>query len=325
MTMTKPELTVIEEAVELACRAPSIHNSQPWRWVADSNEVNLFIDADRLVSTDPSGREALISCGAALDHLRVAMAGCGWITHIARYPNPNNRRHLASIDFTPMHYVTDAHRRRADAILRRRTDRLPFGPPTDWALVEVLLRSAVDDTVALVDVVSDAARAELVRAARVTETLRRYDEGYHFELDWWTGPFRVSEGIPHSSLLSAEESERVDIGRVFPLVTRTQRRVNLHEDRSKVLVISAHDDTRRDMLACGETLSQVLLEATTAGLATCTLTHLTEVEASRSVVASLVDRDYPQVVVRVGTAPVLDDVPAPTPRRFISEVLTIRK
>lgn len=325
MTMTRPEITVIEEAVELACRAPSIHNSQPWRWVADCAGVNLFIDAERLVSTDPGGREALISCGAALDHLRAAMAGSGWITHVERYPNPNNSRHLASIDFTPMHYVTDAHRRRADAILRRRTDRLPFGAPADWPLVEALLRSAVDESTALLDVVSDAGRAELVRAAKLTESLRRYDQGYHFELDWWTGPFRVSEGVPHSSLLTSEESESVDIGRVFPLVTRSQRRASLHEDQSKVLVISSHDDTRGDMLACGEMLSQVLLEATMADLATCTLTHLTEIEASRSVVASLVDRTYPQILVRVGTAPVLDDVPTPTPRRFISEVLTIRQ
>lgn len=325
MTMTRPDMAVIEEAVELACHAPSIHNSQPWRWVADRAGVNLFVDADRLVSTDPSGREVLISCGAALDHLRVAMAGSGWVTHVARYPNPNDSHHLASVDFTPMHYVTDAHRRRADVILRRRTDRLPFGAPNDWPLVEALLRSAVDENVALLDVVSDAGRAELVRAAKLTESLRRYDQGYHFELDWWTGPFRTSEGVPHSSLLTSEENERVDIGRVFPLVTRGRRRAILHEDRSKVLVISAHDDTRGDMLACGEALSQVLLEATMADLATCTLTHLIEVEASRSVVASLVERDYPQILVRIGTAPVLDDVPTPTPRRFISEVLTIRQ
>lgn len=35
---------VIKDAVLLACRAPSLHNSQPWRWVADGGAVHLFVD-----------------------------------------------------------------------------------------------------------------------------------------------------------------------------------------------------------------------------------------------------------------------------------------
>ncbi|OOK63389.1 putative nAD(P)H nitroreductase acg [Mycobacterium kansasii] len=63
------------EGRELACHAPSLHNSQPWRWLADSTAVDLFLDPHRLVtSADSSGREAVISCGALLDHFQVAMA-----------------------------------------------------------------------------------------------------------------------------------------------------------------------------------------------------------------------------------------------------------
>ena len=73
---------VISDAVELACRAPSLHNSQPWRFIVDGVDgqaVHLFLDPDRAPRhTDTTGREALISCGAVLDHLRVAMAAAGW-------------------------------------------------------------------------------------------------------------------------------------------------------------------------------------------------------------------------------------------------------
>ena len=65
---------IFEEAVHLACRAPSYHNSQPWRWVVTSDSVQLFVDTDRLVATDTTGRQAVICCGAALDHVRVAAA-----------------------------------------------------------------------------------------------------------------------------------------------------------------------------------------------------------------------------------------------------------
>lgn len=92
-----------------------------------------------------------------------------------------------------------------------------------------------------------------------------------------------------------------------------------------LLVLSAVGDTRRDILSCGEALSALLLESTMAGLATCPLTHLTEVEASRAIVSALTGRALPQVLIRVGLAPVLDGVPPPTPRRQPSDVLTWRR
>lgn len=325
MPQMQPGIDILQDAVALACRAPSVHNSQPWRWIAQGGRLELFIDADRLVATDRSGREALLSCGAVLDHLRVALAAAGWTAHVDRYPNPNDHRHLASVEFSPMSYVTEAHRHRADAILKRRTDRLPFGAPADWQSKEILLRNTFDDTGALLDVLSDDVRPRLAWASQLTTALRQYDSAYHSELDWWTGPFGDSDGIPHTSLVSAAEDDRVDIGRMFP-VTRhhPQRRLDVPEDQSKILVISARDDTRDDVLRCGEALSQVLLEATIAGLATCPLTHLTELEVSREVVAALAGRDFPQVVIRVGTVPSCDDVPPPTPRRRLADVLEVR-
>src|SRR5271163_1288615 len=84
------DMEVVKRAVQLACRAPSVHNSQPCRWVH---------------SADRSGREAIISCGAVLDHLRIAMVAAGWQAHIERFPNPNNRDHLASLEFSPLEFV----------------------------------------------------------------------------------------------------------------------------------------------------------------------------------------------------------------------------
>src|SRR6202171_1693408 len=164
---------VLKDAVQLACRAPSLHNSQPWQWVADTAGLHLFFDRSRWVhSTDKSGREALISCGAVLDHLRVAMAAAGWTANVDRFPNPNNLDHLASIDFSPLSFVTDGHRRRADAILRRRTDRLPFATPTNWEAFEPVLRGAIDADAVHLDTIADELRPELAEASQLTESLR---------------------------------------------------------------------------------------------------------------------------------------------------------
>lgn len=178
---------VIHRAVLLACRAPSVHNSQPWRWVAEGQGLRLYVDRFRTVpGTDDSGREAIISCGAVLDHLRVAMLAEGWRARIERFPNPNDADNLASIQFSPVDHVTDADRQRAAAILQRRTDRLPLGRPTYWDVFEPVLRGIIKDSHVRLDVLSDDVRPRLVQASQRAETARRDDLSYHLELDWWT-------------------------------------------------------------------------------------------------------------------------------------------
>ncbi len=166
---------VIKDAVELACRAPSLYNSQPWRWVSDGHVVDLFADPGRAPThTDTTGREALISCGAVLDHFRVAMTAAGWTAHVDRFPNPNNLDHLASIDFSPLGFVTEGHRLRADAIRIRRTDRLPFAAPPHWDTLVERLTGVVGPDVRL-DRVPHGGRPRLAEASQLTESARLYD------------------------------------------------------------------------------------------------------------------------------------------------------
>ena len=328
MTQTVVDTGVIAAAVEVACRAPSLHNSQPWRWVAGRTDVDLFADPNRIVtSTDSSGREAVISCGAVLDHFRVAMAAVGWNTSVDPFPNPNNLDHLASIDFAPMDYVTQARRDRADAIRRRRTDRRAFRAPKDWALVEPVLRSSYDNDLAELAVLADEARPRLAEASRLTESLRRYDDSYHHELGWWTAPSRESEGIPESALVSEREGRGVGLNRRFLANGYTPKDSAGTHDQAKILVLSTPGDTRADALNCGQALSAVLLECTMAGLATCTLTHLTELEASRDILRELMPgaTAMPQVLIRVGIDPAGDVATDPTPRRPLRDVLEIHR
>src|ERR1700758_4894306 len=288
MTQMIAGTKVITTAIESACRAPSLHNSQPWRWVASGTSVDLFVDPHRTItSTDRSGREAIISCGAALDHFRVAMAAAGWKTTVDQFPNPNNLDHLASADFAPVDYVTQARRDRANAILHRRTNRLPFHAPKHWGSLEPVLRSSFDNDLVALDVLSADARPRLAEASRLVDGLRRYDDSYQHELLWWTAPLREAEGIPASALLSESDARRVDVNRQFPVDPLDEHSSAGTYDQAKILVLSTPRDTRADALNCGEALSAILLECTMAGLAACPVTHLTESEASRDVIRDL--------------------------------------
>ena len=308
-----------------ACRAPSQHNSQPWQWVFDGDQLRLFLDQSRVMSTDQSAREALIGCGATLDHLRVAMAAAGWQSHVDRFPSPDSPNHLASIQFTPIDAVTDQDRRRANAIWSRHTDRLPFSGPTDWQSFEPVVTGAVDEAPCTW---TSSPTICVPDSCKQPSSPSRYGSmsiPYNDELHWWTAPFEASDGIPYSALVSAAEGDRVGIDRVFPITHEPERRAEIPEDHAKILLLSTDGNGRADALASGEALSAVLLESTMHGLATCPVTHLTELHVTRELIQSLMDHDgVPQVLIRVGVVPVTEKAPPPTPRRPLSEVLRLK-
>jgi hypothetical protein len=329
MPVTAPEPEVIRDAVMLASRAPSLHNSQPWRWVVEDAKIHLWADPRRMLhATDRTGRELTLSCGAVLDHLRVAMAAAGWDSATERCPDPSEPDYLATLQFRPAEAVTDAQERRAGAILRRRTDRLPFAAPAAWPALEAALRRAVLPYEVTLDVVADDARPTLAEASQLTESLRRYDTSYLSELRWWTSPFESdATHVPESAMVSSSEAARVDVARAFPPAGGGQRRAAIDHDHSKILVLSTpHDDDRLDVLRCGEALSAVLLECTVAGMATCTLTHMTEMAMSRNIIAQVTGTaGEPQLLVRVGKSSLKEQPVEPTARRLVTEVLKFRK
>jgi nitroreductase len=327
MQQTMPDVGIIKHALKLACRAPSIHNSQPWHWALAGDALQLFVDRSRRVDiADNSGREAILSCGTTLDHLRVAMAASGWQAQIDRFPVSDDRDHLATVRFRPLEFVSEIQYKRAEAILERRTDRLPLRPPQFWAsFVPELRRTIGDGGTVMLDVLSNEVRPQLASASVSSKILRYHDPSYQAELQWWTAPFALSMGIPPDALPSSAESFRVDVARDFPAADESDRRSHLGVDWSTILALSTGGDTRTEVLHCGEVLSTVLLECTVAGMATCTLTHLIEIPESRDIVRALVGEGRePQVLIRVGTAPPMEDLPAATPRLPLDEVLEIR-
>ena len=213
----------------------------------------------------------------------------------------------------------------AEAISRRRTDRLAFAAPEPWAEVEQQLRTVLHGTVAYLDVIDDNGRPALADASRRTEEHRRGDASYRYELLWWTGHSGTEDGVPSSALPSSAEASHVDVARDFPTYGSGDRRPQVDRDHSNILVLSTYDDSRDNTLRCGEVLSRVLLECTAAGLATCTLTHMIELHASREMVRRLTGRHAePQVLIRVGRVPAISQQPVRTPRRPLADVLHLQ-
>ena len=89
-------------AVELACRAPSVHHTRPWRWRIGPTELHLFLERDRRpAALDPDERGLLLSCGAAVHHLQVALRAVGWDSVVHHLPDPARPDHLAAVEVRP--------------------------------------------------------------------------------------------------------------------------------------------------------------------------------------------------------------------------------
>ena len=123
---TLPPTAVLHRILTKACRAPSVHNSQPWRWRVDGDHVTLLADRTRqLMRADPEGRDLVLSCGAALHHFRVAAAAEGHRSRVVRKPYGVGDNALAIVELVPgepTHHEVAA----AGAIDRRRSDRRFF-------------------------------------------------------------------------------------------------------------------------------------------------------------------------------------------------------
>src|SRR5438046_1283664 len=113
----------LAEAAELARYAPSIHNSQPWRWRVGAGVLDLYLATERqLPVTDPGARLAVLSCGAALHHARTALAAEGLRADVVRLPEPG---HLARITVSGQIPVSPEAMRLVQTIEIRHTDRRP--------------------------------------------------------------------------------------------------------------------------------------------------------------------------------------------------------
>jgi nitroreductase len=320
----------LRSAVEDALRAPSVHNTQPWRWRVDHDVVQLFADRDRhLVATDPDARDLVLSCGAALHHLLVALAGRGVEARVDRLPDADDRSLLASVRVCPGAGLP-ADATLAPAIPGRRTDRrrMSCRPVPSEFLRELSEHARCAG--ALLLLTHRAALRERLTAAFVEAGRRQPEEpGYVTELEMWTRRYAgARDGIAGGSIApSAIGATAASPLRAFPGGRLTQpgqpAAGGPAEDAAELLVVATPGDDVPDRLRAGEATSAVLLAATRRGRATTPLSQGIEVDATRDAIRSHVLHvpEHPQLVLRVGW-PAPNAAPLPlTPRRPLRAVL----
>ncbi|WP_327147194.1 Acg family FMN-binding oxidoreductase [Nocardia sp. NBC_01329] len=315
-----PDRETTDIALGSAVRAPSVHNTQPWRWRPTATGIHLFADTGRqLTATDPDQRYLIVSCGAALHHMRAALAALGWASTVDYCPEPGDPEHLATVH-TTRRPPGDAQLEMAAAIMVRRTDRRRYLPRAIPARHLRSLAAQVSARGAAVRQVPDTLLPRLATPMQHAVAAHATDRQYQEEIARWSGQHRITDGVPSRNAPAARPVGEIPV-RTFaePALLDPADQ----PDAAQWLVVGTTRDDRRAQLRAGEATSALLLTATGLGLATSVQTEPLGVAGSRHEIRTglLHDCAYPQAMVRVGwssrrAAPLAD-----TPRRPIEDIL----
>jgi nitroreductase len=310
--------------IATAARAPSVHNSQPWRFRVDADAVELWADPDRKTRDDAIGREMLISCGAALFGLRLAVRSLGHVPVTDLLPDPSQLRLLARVRVATgarAIALNELERRMLAAVPHRHTHRGPFlAEPLPPGLLAGLQNDALTEgaTLALVgDGLPADKLARLVAAARRADL----DPGERAAIRRWTRSQQNpgADGVPATALVAgtaAAEPGRLpqrdfDLGRDLGLLPGGGA------PPAATAILLTAGDRRADWLRAGQALQRLLLHAASAWVFASLYTQPLENPLTRELIRDeLKLPGDPQMLLQFGRA-----ASAPsTPRRPPGEV-----
>lgn len=303
-----------------AVRAPSVHNTQPWRFAAHADRLELSADPDRrLRYADPLDKGLRLSCGAVLMNLRLLLQDNGIRPIVSLLPADDEQDLMAVVRPGGVVTPSDETRRLVAAIPRRVTNRAPFLDAQVPVESRVALERAVQSEGAWAHVVDDPAERAAVRKLIATAHREQLAvAGYRDEWTAWTSGRPEHEGVPARSAgpLPAPQDEWVhrdfSDGR-----GRTRVPGKDFEPDPLIIVLCSFFQGRLAELVAGQALQSLLLTATDLGLSASLLSQPLEVEHTRAELGRIVGPAlHPQTILRIGFG---SPVP-PTPRRAVEDV-----
>ncbi|MDT0304919.1 Acg family FMN-binding oxidoreductase [Streptomonospora wellingtoniae] len=296
----------LRAALQAGERAPSVCNTRPWVLSDEGDRIAVVADSERrLDAADPQARELVISCGAALYNIRVALRAEGMVPEATVLPDPDRPGRLAEVAIGRAGGPDDEARAQGAAITRRRTHRGLFAADIDdVALVRKLGAAAAAEGAALLPLLSEPLVRSLAGLVAAAEHLHRYERPRADELAGWVRPV----GSPASDGVRAEDfpGDADADGALFPGRDYGQGRIRGMLDSpgavtGTVALLTTAEDTRNAWMAAGQALERVLLAAAVEEVSAAFHTQPLEEPALRAFMAErYCEGAHPQMVLRLG-------------------------
>jgi hypothetical protein len=307
----------LADAIAAAGYAPSIHNTQPWWWCLDGDTVNLYLERSRVrTATDPDLRQAILSSGAALHHVRTTLAAKGWHAGVTRMPDAGDQDHFAHLRVEQSATPDPEAVRQLQTIPLRHTNRRPV---TGAAVGREDLRAIT------ASVQAEGAWLHLLRPDQVLELAaaagqaQQTDLGapvWQAELAYWIAAQPDGSAISHAAIAQPAPPTTM-AGR-----DTSDTPISAQHDRTALFaILYGRSDEPRDWLRAGEALSAGWLTATERGISVLPLSAPVEVTGTRDTMRRLLSYlNHPFLVLRLGTA----DIVAPHAPRLPADQIIQR-
>ncbi|MFS8478679.1 MAG: nitroreductase [Micromonosporaceae bacterium] len=302
-TQDRPLAAALAQAATVARLAPSVHNTQPWRWQVEPEHLDLYAERSRqLPVVDPHGRLLLLSCGASLHHARLALMVQGWQPTVSRLPDEADPDHLARITATERIPVSPASMRLYQAAEIRHTDRRALTDTRVPPQAIETMRAAVEAEGNHLHVLRPDQIADLASAAARADAIGLADPAQRAEMSAWVGGERDQGlGVPDSVIPHTTPQTEVplrDFGRAGTLDPGGG-----HDRNAVYGVLFGSGDEPPDWLRAGEALSALWLTATESGVSVLPFSSVIEVGAARERIRGmLAGVGQPYLVLRFGVA-----------------------
>jgi nitroreductase len=314
---------LVETLVATAARAPSLHNTQPWRFRTGSHGLELIADPNRVLpALDPAGREMLVSCGAALFGLRLAVRQAGYLPVVGLLPDPDQPMVLARVQLGAAAPMTRNERRLLAAVPHRHTHRGAFEPgPVAASLLAGLQRDATAEGATLCYVEQPDHYQQLAALVAEADRQQEADPAVRGETGGWTRPRgeAARDGVPAHAIPAPRYQQPGRLAqRDFDLGHDLGLLDSGGETPSATAVLVTAADEPADWLRAGQALHRLLLHAASRWVFASLHSQPLELPSLRAEVRTrLALPGAPQMILQLGRA----RTAAATARRPPPEVL----
>jgi nitroreductase len=297
----------IDFLIGTAARAPSVHNTQPWRFRISEFAIELYADRRRKLRADPLGREMLISCGAALFGLRLAVRSLGRLPVVELLPDPAQLRLLARVRLGAAAAMTTQERQMLEALPHRHTHRGPFDPgPLPDGLLAGLQHDVLAEGATLAPVNPGIAHQQLADVVGAAGRRQNLDSVARADVRQWSRGATDSarDGVPahafpaKASYQAGRLPQRdFDLGRGLGLLPAGG------PPPAVTAVLLTRGDGRADWLRAGQALHRLLAHAASKWVFASLYTQPLEAAAIRALIRDrLALPGAPQILLQLGPA-----------------------
>ncbi len=270
---------VARAALGAAVLAPSVWNTQPWRWEVEGATIRLTLDPHRsLAVLDPDQRSAMMSLGAALENLQIALRAYGLQPTLATFPEDVPGA-VATVSWAP---APQGPRDRLlfSAIPERRTNRHDYDGRGIYPQNRATLAAQVTDDLRM-HWIEEHDRlksvAELAADAAETRTRDRHEQRERW--GWLRfgdddarrrGDGVTVEALDYGVVASVFAGSYLDPGSAllrFGAQSAGRKARSSIRSSGAVALITAPRDGRSSWLTAGQAYERIALRATTLGIA----------------------------------------------------------